>query len=591
MPNRTAMPPTQENGARLAEIAFDLTTTHNIIQETETKICSLHHDAFEHCVRAGHLLIEAKKLCGHGNFRKWAKQNTNLSKSSVTNYLKLATNEEYLRAKMPTVGIMTVGSALELVQKLEAKKKRKAENDNSENRPAMPFETSTTVWDFKTKDTRDALREYKKTYEDGVSGTREGAMCDDPNGIYPGTYSVFHPALVLDVLQRWSQPGHVVLDPFAGGPARGLVCAEFGCRYHGFDVRPDQIEDNRVEMEAIGYAKDVKYHVGDARKIASGPKLYDFALTCPPYFNLEVYSDLPEDLSTLPTYGDFQDAMKEVAKAIYKKMKPGAFVCLVVGNFREPNNHPLIDFRGHTVVNMQEAGFFFWEEVVVDRPKGTAAVRASNAWINQKLVRTHEYVLVFRKPGWTDCLETIPVKVSAKSARLNFIQCGPECIEKKGCKGNCCDAPTEPTGCMITVDPSEEEKIKAHGVEISNGLIQPKLGCKGCPFKKNDGLCSLHGTDDKPFGCIASPFKFNKNGTLVIRNRYKFLPTYDRENGKPAYQVFRASLDKIFGEEQAAAICQHLDSGGGDYMAEVSKEVWDKMAGREAILHTKKKHN
>ncbi|KKN90051.1 hypothetical protein LCGC14_0231640 [marine sediment metagenome] len=178
--------------------------------------------------------------------------------------------------------------------------------------------------------------------------------------------------------------------------------------------------------------------------------------------------------------------------------------------------------------------------------------------------------------------DKVPVRISSKMARLLFISCGPDCIKKKGCTGKCCDAPTLPGGMKVTILPFEEERIKRLGVRVINGELQPVPEELGCPFK-DKGLCILHDTPDKPFGCIASPFKLTNRGTLVIRNRYKRLPCYDNE-GRPAYEIFRPSLDLIFGEEEASKIVRHLDGGGGDIIAEMDKTIYVRLMGRELLL-------
>jgi hypothetical protein len=150
------------------------------------------------------------------------------------------------------------------------------------------------------------------------------------------------------------------------------------------------------------------------------------------------------------------------------------------------------------------------------------------------------------------------VRISAKSARLMFTECGPACIEQNGCNGNCCDAPSKPSGCMVSIHESERERIERYGVDVRGGFIIPAEGARGCPFKRQ-GLCILHGTPDKPFGCIASPFTLNANDTLIIRNRYKLLPCYRGPGAKaPAYLVFRSSLDAIFGWDMAQRISDEL---------------------------------
>jgi hypothetical protein len=77
-------------------------------------------------------------------------------------------------------------------------------------------------------------------------------------------------------------------------------------------------------------------------------------------------------------------------------MKNEAFVCIVVGNFRDKNGE-LVDFRGHTVKNFRDAGFIFHQEIILSKNFGSAAQRSTNAWKGQKLVPIHEFLLVFRK--------------------------------------------------------------------------------------------------------------------------------------------------------------------------------------------------
>ena len=176
--------------------------------------------------------------------------------------------------------------------------------------------------------------------------------------------------------------------------------------------------------------------------------------------------------------------------------------------------------------------------------------------------------------------EMTSVRISAKCARLQFITCGPECIAA-GCGGNCCDAPSRPSGCLISIHPDEQAAIEARGGVVREGLLQPAPGARGCPFKRA-GLCMLHETPDKPFGCIASPFTLNRGGTLIVRNRYKMLPCYRLAGSKqPAYRAFAASLRLLFGEAETARIAAHFDSGGGDLVAVLPQRFADMLRAND----------
>jgi hypothetical protein len=185
----------------------------------------------------------------------------------------------------------------------------------------------------------------------------------------------------------------------------------------------------------------------------------------------------------------------------------------------------------------------------------------------------HQYVL------------PVALKVSAKNARLRFIECGPACIAQ-GCEAKCCDAPTSTTGIRITIHPSEVQGITNRGgVVDQDGYLLPRPGERLCPFKGEDHLCTLHGSPDKPFGCRASPFMINKNNTLIIRNRYKLLPCYTKDGGQPAYITFFSSLVDIFGLKSANILKDHLDNGGDDIAFTIPYDTYDLLSKREEILH------
>lgn len=172
------------------------------------------------------------------------------------------------------------------------------------------------------------------------------------------------------------------------------------------------------------------------------------------------------------------------------------------------------------------------------------------------------------------------VKVSAKMARLRFHGCTPEYI-RDVCHGACCRSSSQPSGTLISVLPEEAPALEARGARVINGRIDTPA--KRCPFQTTEHLCGIHFTPDKPFGCIASPFTFNANGTLVVRNRYKMLRCYDEGPRIPAYLAFAASLKLIFGEVEAARITAHLDGGGEDLFAWVSEVTLFSMGALDAL--------
>lgn len=156
-------------------------------------------------------------------------------------------------------------------------------------------------------------------------------------------------------------------------------------------------------------------------------------------------------------------------------------------------------------------------------------------------------------------VNTVPVRVSTAALRQVFHGCEPQYIADV-CKAACCRSSTSPTGTSVALLPVEARAMVARGLVVLDGLLQPRAGERSCPWQAPDGLCQLHETDAKPFGCIASPFVLTKRGCLVVRNRYRLLRCY-RDGVLPAYQAFATSLVLLFGPVGAAQLTARLDAG------------------------------
>ena len=260
------------------------------------------------------------------------------------------------------------------------------------------FQTTTTVWRVDEL-IRTRVRDWRRLLgETGHSGERNEVMRKDHESVYTGSHSVFPAPLVEWILLRYGgNPGGRILDSFAGGAVRGIVSSVMGYSYTGVEIRLNQIHENKAVLEALNL-QGVEYIHDDGTVMDEVEGQFDCALTCPPYYNLEVYSDFKEDISTKATYDDFHNAMYRCAVAHRTLMKPGSFVCIVVGPFRDKKSGELIDFPAHTAANFQRAGFTYWQQIVLSKNFASAAKRAGNAWKGHKLVPCHEILQVFRTP-------------------------------------------------------------------------------------------------------------------------------------------------------------------------------------------------
>lgn len=167
----------------------------------------------------------------------------------------------------------------------------------------------------------------------------------------------------------------------------------------------------------------------------------------------------------------------------------------------------------------------------------------------------------------------IPVKVSSASMRQLFRPCDPVFIADV-CHASCCRSTTDPTGIAVTVtDTAEADRIEREGATVDRVTLRIEPVRRRCPFQDpTTHLCDLH-DGRQPFGCIASPFTLSKRDTLIVRNRYRMLKCYRAEGAIPAYLAHPLALATILGGEQATALREHLDGGGGDTLVEVRDEV------------------
>ena len=225
----------------------------------------------------------------------------------------------------------------------------------------------------------------------------------------PSGTSIFDPVL-CELAYRWfCPPGGMVLDPFAGGSVRGFVAAWTGRNYSGIDLSEGQLAANRVQWEENvtqhGASKDrpaPKWTVGDSSKVLlESDEPVDFVFSCPPYADLEKYSDDERDLSTM-SYDDFLEAYRAIIAAACARLREDRFACFVVGDLRAGKHGAYRGFVCDTVAAFRDAGLIFYNDAVLVTMVGSLALRVGRQFSGyRKLGKTHQNVLVFCKgdPG------------------------------------------------------------------------------------------------------------------------------------------------------------------------------------------------
>lgn len=211
--------------------------------------------------------------------------------------------------------------------------------------------------------------------------------------------SIFDPVL-CEIAYRWfCAPGGQVLDPFAGGSVRGIVASMLGRGYLGVDLRPEQVAANVEQAGKICAAQEFqpRWVVGDSRQAVPALDVAaDLIFSCPPYGDLEVYSDLPEDISAME-HDAFLEAYRDIIAASVDKLKVDRFAVFVVGDFRDKDGF-YRNFVGSTVEAFERAGARYYNEAILVTAAGSLPIRAGKQFATtRKLGKTHQNILCFCK--------------------------------------------------------------------------------------------------------------------------------------------------------------------------------------------------
>lgn len=217
--------------------------------------------------------------------------------------------------------------------------------------------------------------------------------------------SIFDPVLCETLINWFCPKGGKVLDPFAGGSVRGLISVLLGNEYTGIDLSKKQIEANEENYKMIAGRQDLdgndlkkpNWINDDSCNIDVLVKeKHDFLLTCPPYADLEVYSDDPRDISNMP-YDKFIETYNEIISKAVNKLKDNAFAAIIVGDVRDKKGY-YHGFVPDTIAAFKKAGMQYYNECILIEQIATGAMRAGKQFeAGRKVVKTHQNVLIFVK--------------------------------------------------------------------------------------------------------------------------------------------------------------------------------------------------
>lgn len=123
---------------------------------------------------------------------------------------------------------------------------------------------------------------------------------------------------------------------------------------------------------------------------------YDLVFSCPPYADLEQYSNDPADISNMK-YPAFLKAYRKIIQLACDRLKPDRFAVWVIGEVRDKNGiyYGLVP---DTIRAFQDAGLGYYNEAVLVTAVGSLPIRAGKQFMEtRKIGKTHQNVIVFVK--------------------------------------------------------------------------------------------------------------------------------------------------------------------------------------------------
>lgn len=226
--------------------------------------------------------------------------------------------------------------------------------------------------------------------------TREDTLSrpGDILGVIGGT-SILD-ATLAEIVCRWfTKPRFKIFDCFSGDTVFGYVAGAIGLDFTGIELRQEQVDLNNEQCKDF----KARYICDDALNMNAHirDRSMDFFFTCPPYADLEVYSDNPQDLSTMDR-DHFFDVLQRCLANTYAKLKQNRFAVVVVSEVRNKATGAYIGLVPATIRIMEEAGYLYWNEMMLINVPGTLPLRAGKQMHHtRKIGRTHQNVLVFYK--------------------------------------------------------------------------------------------------------------------------------------------------------------------------------------------------
>lgn len=236
-----------------------------------------------------------------------------------------------------------------------------------------------------------------------------------PNSATNGV-SILDPVLSELVNLWFGLPKSKTFDCFAGDSVFGYVSSYLGNSFTGIELRQEQADLNNERVKGF----NAKYICDDGRNVLKHieENSQDLLFSCPPYFDLEVYSDLENDASNQDSYEDFIKILYDAFTDAIKCLKNNRFAVITVGDVRDKQGfyYRFVDdikdiFKRNNVL--------LYNELILVESIGTLPQRVGRFMEHRKIGKCHQNVLVFFKGNPKEIKNIYPKLESIKDESTN----------------------------------------------------------------------------------------------------------------------------------------------------------------------------
>lgn len=218
---------------------------------------------------------------------------------------------------------------------------------------------------------------------------------------YRGNWS---PWVVRNVIERFSKPGDLVLDPMVGGGTTPVECKLLGRNSISSDINPGAIS---ITRDRLDFPEDCKHnlpptehktYVGDVRNMnLIADESIDLIATHPPYANIIRYAPCVDgDLSQIVDYKLFFSEYRKAIKEMFRVLKPGAYCAILIGDTHNKSHYVPISTK--MMIDYLKEGFILKEDVIKREWNCESSRYLAKYSGADFLLTMHEHLLVFEKP-------------------------------------------------------------------------------------------------------------------------------------------------------------------------------------------------